>query len=341
MFRKQCCLAAVASCSVFLPLASSFSIAPPRSHIAGSKCPPLLAAPAESDFERPRTVVDNKVVDANVYNVALEDAVELWTASVSAERSADREANVPYLDSKSKDHFVDDVEVTVPRDGGLGMELLEIAGGRDDGYGITVVTAVTEGGNAERAGVVPGDSIATVVGAARAVSSGGLLDVEETEEAVNCECRDFDSTIAALTAFPAEVEELNLGIKRLRRWPKVKVVVEYPPSQCAEGVDNKETLELFAGENLRRALLNRGIVMEDSKAPKCDFCGGKCTVSVDVGFDLLNPMSTTEEKLMAKNPKCRLSCKSTVGYNMQEGSMRLRINLNQWSKEDRRNRLQY
>jgi len=299
---------------------------------------PLFKAPAESDFEAPRVVSDNGAVDANVYNIPLDDAAEIWTATVSAEPSIDREANVPYLDSKSKDHFVDDVVLAVSRDGGLGMELLELAGGRSDGYGITVVTAVTKGGNAERAGIIPGDSIAAVGAIA---SSGSGLDVKETQEVISCECRDFDNTISALTTFPPESNTLTLSIKRLRRWPKVQVVVEYPPSQCAEGVDNKVNLELFAGENLRRALLNRGIVMEDTKAGKCDFCGGKCTVSVDVGFDLLNPMSTTEEKIMARNPKCRLSCKTTVGYNMQEGSLRLRVNLNEWNEGDRKGRLSY
>ena len=41
--------------------------------------------------------------------------------------------------SKSKDYFVDDESFLVSRDGGLGLELLELAGGRSDGYGITIV----------------------------------------------------------------------------------------------------------------------------------------------------------------------------------------------------------
>lgn len=269
------------------------------------------------------------VVDPNTYNIDLDEAAELWTASVSPDSIAGREANTPYLDSKSKDYFVDDVELRVPRGGGLGMELLELAGGRDDGYGITIVTVVS--GNAEQAGVLPGDSIASV-SAVTTTSKGNV--VEETVEVKDCECRDFDSTIDALTSF--DTESLTLSIKRIRRWPKIDLIVEYPPAQVAEGVDNTERLQLFAGENLRRAMLNRGIVMEDPKAGKCDFCGGKCTVSVDVGADLLNPMSTTEEKIMKKNPKCRLSCKTTVGHNMREGSVRLRVNLNVWNEEEKK-----
>jgi hypothetical protein len=102
--------------------------------------------------------------------------------------------------------------------------------------------------------------------------------------------------------------------------------------------------------------------MEDGLARKCDFCGGKCTVKVDMGMQLLNPKSATEEKIMKRNPKCRvsyhlqvsirtfachlltsrhsssskLSCKAVVGYNMQEGNMRLQVNLNAWNENDRK-----
>jgi hypothetical protein len=120
-----------------------------------------------------------------------------------------------------------------------------------------------------------------------------------------------------LTSIPSEINAVVLNLKRIRRWARVQVVVEYPPSQCAQGVDNKVYLELFAGENLRRALQNRGIVMEDGTARKCDFCGGKCTVKVDMGMPLLSPMSTTEDKIMKNNPKCRVSmtCNSVSDYS--------------------------
>jgi hypothetical protein len=55
-----------------------------------------------------------------------------------------------------------------------------------------------------------------------------------------------------------------------------------------------------------------------------------------MGMQLMNPMGLTEEKLMKLNPKCRLSCKTVVGYNMQEGNVRLRINLNEWKPDDKK-----
>ena len=244
----------------------------------------------------------DSVVDANVYNVDAETAADLWTVSVSAERKLDREAGVPFLDSKSKDYFVDDVQVQVSRNGGMGIELLELAGGREDDYGLTIVSGVS--GNAEKAGILAGDSIA---GVEVIESTTDGTNSKESRQVFECECRNFDTTIGLLGSFPPEIESVVLNLKRIRRWPKLQVVVEYPPVQCADGVDNKETIELFAGENLKRALQNRGIVLEDRKAAKCDFCGGKCTVKIDQGMDLMNPIGMTEEKLMKRNPKCRVS----------------------------------
>jgi len=299
-----------------------------------SSCSLLRSAPADSDFEKPipvRNLDSNSVVDENVYNVDAEAAADIWTVSVSGEDRLDRLANIPFLDSNSKDHFVEDIRVVVSRVGGMGIELLELAGGRDDQYGLTIVSGVS--GNAEKAGIIAGDSIASMETQKVTMSSGGE---SESREMFDCECKNFDTTIGLLSSFPSEIESLVLNVKRIRRWPKINIVVEYPPIQCGEGVDNRETVELFAGENLKRGLQTRGITFEDTKAAKCDFCGGKCTVSIDMGMQLMNPIGLTEEKLMKNNPKCRLSCKTKVGYNMQEGDVRLRINLNEWTVDSKK-----
>ena len=307
----------------------------------------LFSSTANADFAKavPATgepLTRNGKVDPNKYNVDLEKAAELLTVSVSADNNLDRVANKPYLDVTSKDYFVDNECVVItrtPESPGLGLDLLELAGGRDDGVGLTIIQGVS--GNAEAAGVLPGDSISSVefqqVKTSSSTSSG--LSVEETiqGEVLECDCKDFDSTFEVLTSIPPvdEIESITLNLKRVRRWPRITTVVEYPPSQVAPGADNTETFELFAGENLKRALLNRGIVMEDPTGRKCDFCGGKCSVKVEQGLQLLSPMSTTEEKLMAKNPKCRVSCKTVIGYNTQEGNLRVKVNLNEWTRKDK------
>lgn len=248
---------------------------------------------------------DNIVVDANRYNVPLEEAAELWTVSVAQEQSLDRPAGIPYLDTLSKDHFVDDVSLMLSRKGGggMGMQLLELAGGREDGVGLTIVKAVS--GNALQAGVLPGDAMASI-SSTESILKG--TSVSETRQVWNCECQDFDTTLETLSSIPSHIENLQLNMKRIRKWPKIKVTVEYPPIQCAEGVDNTVDIELFAGENLKRGLQNRGIVLEDRMANKCDFCGGKCTVKIMTqdAMALMNPMSMTEEKLLKRNPNCRV-----------------------------------
>lgn len=262
------------------------------------------------------------------YSVSVEQAAELWTVSVG-EKTAIREAGVPFMDVKKKDYFVDDLlDVAVSRSGGMGMVLEELAGGRNDGIGITILSQVS--GNAEAAGLLPGDAIAAV----KYKKDLSRNEVETVEETVvqTCECRDFDNTMDVLVNFPEDdVDTVYLDIKRIRRWPKIQVRVEYPPSQCAEGVSNIRNINLFAGENLKLALQNRGIILDDPAAPRCDYCGSNaCYVSIFKGKQLLNPIGTTEEKLLRRNPNCRLSCKTVVGYNMQEGELGLRVNLSQW-----------
>mmetsp|Transcript_25350 Transcript_25350/g.50504 ORF Transcript_25350/g.50504 Transcript_25350/m.50504 type:complete len:340 (-) Transcript_25350:207-1226(-) len=337
MTRTKCSVITLIICSEIFRRGHGFSLSPPS---ADRNVLPVLgqrdrafsrtarfAARADADFDTARGLTDG-VVDANRYNIPMEEAAEMWTVSVKAEASAARAGGTPYMDSKSKDHFVDDLDgLAVTRAGGLGMELTELAGGRDDGYGLTIVSDVYEGGNAAAAGILAGDSIAAVA-VTTTTREGNTM--EETMETRECECRDFDTTIDALGTFPGDADVVFLSVRRLRRWPKIQVRVEYPPSQCAEGVDNVKQIELFAGENLQRALLNRGIIMDDPEAPKCDYCGNKCVVSVRLGQKLCNPMGITESKLMKRNPRCRLACKTTVGFNMQEGDMALRVNLRQW-----------
>jgi len=324
-------------------LVSSFSLTNPSSlqlsHTHNHHLSTLASAPSDSDFESPPVVSDKNRINPDKYNVSIDQAEKLWTASVQQEGNAKRDAGVPFMDSKSKNYFVDDIpSVKISRSGGLGIELLELAGGRDDGVGITIVQAVTAGGNAEKAGIIAGDSIAAVSvyeTTTSAASGGGAGVEEETKRRVTgCECRDFDSTIDALVNFPGEDNDnLYLDLKRIRRWPKVQVKVEYPPSQCAEGVDNVKMIELFAGENLKRALQNRGIILDDPGNVKCDYCGSNaCYVSISKGKSILSPIGLTEEKLFKSNPTCRISCKTTVGYNMQEGDLSLRVNLTQWKK---------
>jgi ferredoxin len=251
------------------------------------------------------------------------------------------------LSSRSPQNFVDTVMVSFPRrhGQGLGLGLVELAGGREDGLGITVVSSVLEGGAAAAADerILPGDSLGRI----RVVRRTRVDNVsEEVQDFIaQTECLSYDATVEAIASLPPQytitsdnaVEDtFILEIKRLRRKPKVFIKLQYPPSQEEEDV----TLELFAGENLRQGMLLRGVKLNDPLAKRFDTknggnCGAgglcrTCSVTVQNGMDLLNAQRPAEKQMLADNPRWRLACKAIVGYGMTEGEMTIRVNPQQW-----------
>ena len=117
----------------------------------------------------------------------------------------------------------------------MGLLLTEIAGGRDDGVGITIIEEVLD---------------------------DGTMNVIEERVGVSTECLGYDATIDAITSLPPSTssdDEITLTVKRIRKQPKINVKLQYPPYMEEEDV----SIELFAGDNLRRAMLTRGIKLND------------------------------------------------------------------------------
>jgi ferredoxin len=278
----------------------------------------------------------------NIYNLPVEQIAQEWTATLVPESSL-REEGV-YLGAKSsKEIMVDTVKVELPRRiaEGMGLKLLEIAGGRDDGLGITVIDGIVEGGCADGSEVMVGDSIAqmAVKKTQRDAGGGGEMSDFEIVEAIETECFGYDKTVEAIGSLPpteSDEERIILTLKRLRRKPKVVVNLQYPPSQNEPDI----TIELFAGENLRRAMLARGVKLNDKFSERFDNggqgdCGAEgtcatCVVGVVRGDELLNPKKIQEEQIMKKNPRWRMACKAVVGHGYREGEMTIRVNPRQW-----------
>ena len=266
--------------------------------------------------------------------------------------------------------MVDTVQVQFARKsgGGLGLQLLELAGGRDDGFGIVIVEEIVEGGAADGSGLLPGDSLVKVeLQRSRKTTNdkynsddttppdsttAGLtpLEVKETMESfcIELECFGYDKTVEALQLLPAPLEDdsailvdetLIVTVKRLRRKPKVQVTLQYPPAMNEPDV----SLELFAGENFRRALLVRGTKLNDPLAKRFDSggsgdCGAEgtcatCAVAVTRGMDLLSPPVRVESQIFRQQPRWRMTCKAVVGYGMREGQITVRVNPKQWVVE--------
>jgi ferredoxin len=279
------------------------------------------------------------LVDMNQYNLPnLETVAEEWTANVIPKSSMQDEGI--YLGARSsKDIMVDTVKVDFPRKCGLGLELLEIAGGREDGLGITVVSKIVPGGAADGSGVIEGDSISQITLCKQSSSQSDGLPVIEDQVAVVVECLGWDKTVEAIQSLPSQEtddETIILTLKRLRRKPKVQVTLQYPPEFGEDDIK----IELFAGENLRRALLVRGVKLNDAFAERFDSggsgdCGAEgtcatCAVEVRKGQELLSPAKTQEAQIFAKKPRWRMACKAIVGHGMQEGELTVRLSPRQW-----------
>ncbi len=169
--------------------------------------------------------------------------------------------------------------------------------------------------------------------------------VETAEERIDIstECLGYDATVAALSSLPppeSPDETVLVAVKRVRRQPRVNVTLRYPPAAN----EPDATLELFAGEKRRRAMLTRGIKLNGPLARRFDSggrgdCGadGTCATCV-VGISssssssssLLSPMKDTERQMMKDSPGWRMACKVVVGYGMREGDLVVRVNPRQW-----------
>jgi ferredoxin len=282
-------------------------------------------------------------VDRNQYNIPVDRIAQEWTAELIPGNSLLKEG--VYLGAKSsKELSVDTVLVELSRrkGEGLGLSLLEIAGGREDGLGITVVDGIVEGGISDGSDVLIGDSIAAITVIKKTTtdtSESSSLSEQEVRHSVETECLGYDKTVEAILSLPSvesDSEKIILTLKRLRRKAKVIVNLQYPPSQG----EPDATLELFAGENLRRAMLTRGVKLNDPLSRRFDSggtgdCGGEatcstCVVSVMEGADLFDPQRSQEQQMLVKNPRWRLACKAIVGYGDREGTITVRVNPRQW-----------
>uniref|UniRef100_A0A7S4IYH3 PDZ domain-containing protein n=2 Tax=Odontella aurita TaxID=265563 RepID=A0A7S4IYH3_9STRA len=295
-------------------------------------------------------MVGERQVDMNSYNLPLDDVPEQWTARLVA-KSNDVDEGV-YLFPRDAEIFVDEYVATFPRDAdgaGMGLELQELAGGREDGLGITVVSGLVEGGSAageegSDAEIMPGDSISNVAVVRTSRGGGGVgRGLSDTEDSVSVrtECLGYDATVEAIGGLPPPRagEMFVLTMKRLRRKPRVKVTLQYPPSQG----EPDGSIEMFAGENLRLGMLVRGVKLNDPLAKRFDTktdgnCGAgglcrTCSVSVLKGKELLNPQKVAEKQMLEDNPRWRLACKAFVGYGMKEGEITLRVNPRQWEED--------
>lgn len=268
---------------------------------------------------------------------SIDEILSEWTAN-RVQKATESQSKLQ-LSCRSLDRlYVDSFDIAFPRvSDSMGIELQEIAGGREDGVGVTVVVGSSAPHMHQ---LLPGDSIASVSLARRSVSQ--LQDKEEILTVLT-ECLDYDASVKAIQSLPKQTtglsEEWRLTIKRIRRKPMVNVELVYPPSSPES--NSTVSLKLLAGENLRQGLLTRGYSPNDPNAPRFDGkgigsgnCGAgglcrTCSVRIAQGSNLLNAPRVAEQQQMGEG-RLRLACKTIVGYGMQEGTVQVHMYPNQW-----------
>lgn len=295
------------------------------------------------DFDTPAANQLNAgpvAVDLNKYNLPLDEILEQWTMKLVA-KTANTDGGVHLFAKNSRENLVDTMKVSFARrpDSGMGILLQEVAGGREDGLGITLVTGLVDGGPAADCDIMPGDTIAKVsIRRSSQLNDQGLLTDNEEVFTTTTRCLGYDATVDAISSLPSMKDgcqdEFVLTIKRLRKKPRVKVNLLYEDSK------QDTTLELFSGDLLRQAMLVKGIKLNDPLAKRFDNkssgncgAGGLCTtcaVSVLKGGELLSPIRNQERQMLQDEPRWRLACKTIVGYGMKEGELTIRVHPRQW-----------
>lgn len=294
------------------------------------------------------------------YNLHPSQLADGWSARIVTRiaKSLDESTAIELIPKNEKDHYVDSFNIAIPlliNEGqtGLGIELLEVQGGRDDGLGIVIVNGLVPGSNAEKACSNVHDQSETIMYGDSIISADLVLQRRSNKrdktyiKSINTECLGYDATIKQLVDLLSPLSDTEdkidsatiiLTLKRLRRRPEINIKLKYPPSQNLEA----ETITLQPGDNLRMAMLQRGIKLNDPLAQRYDGkptgsgnCGSgglcrTCAVSIVRGGELLSPPKANEKKMMENTPRWRLACKSWVGYGMKEGEVVVQVNPRQW-----------
>ena len=156
---------------------------------------------------------------------------------------------------------------------------------------------------------------------------------------INTECSTYDDLIDVLGNIPDEWGgNVRLLVRRLTRRAAVGVTVQFPDGRPDEAI------KVYAGENLRRALLTRGVKINDPLAERFDSggtgdCGAEgtcCTCAVEVvrGQGTLSAPATQEAKMLEPRPRWRLACKARVvgEEGSDDGDLVIKVNPRQFEK---------
>lgn len=186
------------------------------------------------------------------------------------------------------DYVVDELEFTIIKNPGLGIQLTEVAENADDNVGIVVVSGVIADSPAADSPLKPGDVLSSVSG----------IDVQ---------AKTYDSLLSVLSRVGPVVP---IKAKRLSKRFKARLEIYYANDESPPLTDT-----IYANENLRRALLARGVNVNDpALGPSCagDFSCNVCGIDIIDGSQILTEATAPERANLKSTPTWRLACQADV-----------------------------
>lgn len=257
------------------------------------------------------------------------------------------------LESKDRNYGIEIIRSELSIEGGLGINLEELAAGMD-GRGMCLVSNIVEDGNAAKTQgkILPGDMICYI----------GKVDNTTVSR---CEGLDLDRTLDSMMQVVIEAKEepnnhnenkIFIVVKRLVKLATIDVTFVYDSEEEAENILNNKsgetgknrdnsitrkmetTIPILAGSNLRKAMMQNNLPIYDRKTKRYDQpyitgnCSGEgicgtCLVQILQGHENL---STTDdiEKMSQEKWKAvnwRLSCRLILGPQNKDGKVRIKL----------------
>ena len=260
------------------------------------------------------------------------------------------------LESKDKNYGIEIIRSELKTNGGLGIQLEELASG-NDGRGMCLVSNIIEGGNADQAEgkqISPGDMIC-------------YIGTSDNSTILRTEGFNLDRTLDSMTKIVDTVKEKNqmqmnkeektifLVVKRLIKLAKINVTFVYDSDEVDQDkssvrddggpfkenttIKQKETtIPILAGSNLRKAMMSIQLPIYNTKTKRYDQpyitgnCGGEgicgtCLVQIIQGNEHVSQVDEIEkmsqEKWRAIN--WRLSCRTVIGPENKEGNIKIKL----------------
>lgn len=226
------------------------------------------------------------------------------------------------LESRDRNTFIKTKEIEVSRDGGIGLQLIEVENNAIDNSGLVLVEGIVSGSNADKTGeFLVGDALMSII-----TPDGKNIPL------LGCNYDKVMDTLGNLQ----EYNTIKFTVQRIQKRGEVTLEVVGPQGEAV----GEYTILSGYSTNLRNVLDAANLRIYDQRTSRFDSpyetgnCGGEgtcgtCMVAVLEGQELTNGRVAVEDGALKKQvcpPNYRWSCRMQVG-SRPETNGKLKVKL--------------